>query len=72
MADLTPAQQRVAELLARGLSTKAIARELDVSRRTVEQHVADAAARLPGDGRPSYKLLRFGLFNLLTNEEDTQ
>lgn len=54
---LTPRQREVADLVARGLSSKAIAKELGVSVRTVHCHVRQAARRLPGYGAPRFKLL---------------
>lgn len=54
---LTPRQQEVANLVARGLSNKAIARELKLSTETVESHVRDAAERLPFPGRPRYRIM---------------
>lgn len=53
---LTRRQREVAELVARGLSDKAIARELDCSVRTVEAHIAEAARRIEGEGRPRHRL----------------
>jgi DNA-binding NarL/FixJ family response regulator len=38
--DLTPAERRVSSCVARGLSNKQIASELNVSRRTVEMHIS--------------------------------
>jgi DNA-binding NarL/FixJ family response regulator len=50
---LTPRQVQIAGMLAREMSYKAIARELDISIRTVEDHVHDAARRInPGTPRP--------------------
>jgi DNA-binding NarL/FixJ family response regulator len=55
--ELTPRQAQVASLVAQGKSNKAIASELGVSLQTVKDHISDAACRLPGDGRPRYKLI---------------
>jgi DNA-binding NarL/FixJ family response regulator len=44
--DLTPAEQRVAQLAAGGLSNKEIARELVVSVYTVEKHLSHVFAKL--------------------------
>jgi DNA-binding CsgD family transcriptional regulator len=44
---LTPRQRQVAELVARGLTNKAIARRMNLSAETVKTHVRDAALRLP-------------------------
>ena len=43
--ELTDAEWRVAELVARGLSNKEIAGELDLSTRTVENHVSRILAK---------------------------
>ncbi|HEX8265519.1 MAG TPA: response regulator transcription factor [Pyrinomonadaceae bacterium] len=43
--DLTEAEQRIAEAVARGLSNKEIAAELNVSVRTVENHVSHILAK---------------------------
>jgi len=56
-AELTPRQREVAELVARGLSDKAIARELGLSTETVKAHLKHAAERIPGDGRRRYKVM---------------
>jgi FixJ family two-component response regulator len=45
---LTPRQVEIARMVARGMSYKAIAREQDISIRTVVQHVQDAACRING------------------------
>jgi DNA-binding NarL/FixJ family response regulator len=54
---LTPRQQQVAELIAQGLSSKRIARELGLSIRTVEAQVFAARARLGSPLRPRHALL---------------
>jgi DNA-binding NarL/FixJ family response regulator len=41
------------------MSAKAIGRDLGISVRTVRNHVCDAAARLPGNGPPRFKLIVF-------------
>jgi DNA-binding NarL/FixJ family response regulator len=43
---LTPAETRIAELVARGLSNPDIAAELYLSRRTVQTHVSNILAKL--------------------------
>ena len=58
---LTPRQAQVAAMVARGYSAKKIAREVGVSVYTVRDHIRAAADRLPGDGRPRYKLTVFVL-----------
>lgn len=54
---LTPRQKQIAGLVARGMTNKAIARMTGLSVRTVEDHVSDAASRIPGDSRPRHKLM---------------
>lgn len=56
---LTPRQREVAELVAEGLSNKAIARRLGISVYTVENHVADAARALSLPYRPRHALTVF-------------
>lgn len=65
---LTPRQSEIAVLVAKGLSDKAIARATGLSRRTVEDHVSEAASRLPGNGRPRFKLICF--FSIHQDEAD--
>jgi DNA-binding NarL/FixJ family response regulator len=43
---LTPAERRVAIAVARGLTNKQIAEELDVSVRTVENHVSNILSKM--------------------------
>jgi DNA-binding NarL/FixJ family response regulator len=57
MADLTPRERQVAELVARGLSVKGVARQLDVSPATVKVHVRNAGRKLPGDGPPRHRII---------------
>lgn len=44
--DLTPAQRRVIELVADGLTNDEIATRLGISRKTVEQHISAAVRAL--------------------------
>lgn len=53
---LTPRQQQIVELVARGQSSKAIAHQLGIAPRTVEDHIAEAAKRIPGGGRQRHKI----------------
>jgi DNA-binding CsgD family transcriptional regulator len=62
---LTPREVEVARLVARGLSAKAIGRQMGVSAETVRAHIRNAAARIPGSGPAKHKLL---LFVLTTKE----
>jgi two-component system, NarL family, uhpT operon response regulator UhpA len=61
MADLTPRERQVCELVARGLSVKRVARRLDLSPSTVAVHVRNAAAKLPGEGPPRHRIIVFVL-----------
>lgn len=51
---ITPAQARVAELVAQGLSYGTIAKRLELSRHTVRAHIRAIAMRLPGCDGVSY------------------
>lgn len=68
MTILTPRQAAIVELVARGLSDKAIARETGLSVDTVRQHIQRAANRLPGEGRPRHRLTLW-FFNI--SDEDS-
>lgn len=59
LKDLTAAERRVVELIAAGMGTSDVARELCVSIRTVENHRAHICSRLNLQGRDA--LLRFAL-----------
>ena len=48
---LTPSERRVAELAASGMSNPAIAAQLVISRRTVENHLYRVYAKLGVEGR---------------------
>lgn len=65
---LTPRQFEITQLVARGLSNKAIAAETGLAVETVKEHVRDAAQRIPGDGRARYKLMVW--FFCLEQDED--
>jgi DNA-binding NarL/FixJ family response regulator len=58
---LTPRQRQVAEMVAKGLSNKAIARELGVSLDTVKAHIHAAAERVPFHCRARHALTLFVL-----------
>jgi DNA-binding CsgD family transcriptional regulator len=49
--DLTPRERQVAERAARGLASRAIAEELSLSVRTVDNHLRNAYAKLGVAGR---------------------
>jgi DNA-binding NarL/FixJ family response regulator len=59
--DLTPRQEEIARLVARGLSNKAIARRKGISIHTVKRHVSAAASRIQGRGRPRYRIILWHL-----------
>jgi FixJ family two-component response regulator len=55
--ELSKRQAEVAERVARGFSNKRIATDLDLSIRTVEEHIRVAAGRLPpGEGNPRHRI----------------
>lgn len=56
MKELSPRQTQIAERVAKGLPAKAIARDLGLSVRTVEEHIRLAAIRIPGGSYPRHKL----------------
>ena len=58
---LTPAEQRVVELARRGLSNREIARELVVTRKTVEWHLSKAYSKLGITSRRDLEDLSVGL-----------
>jgi DNA-binding NarL/FixJ family response regulator len=58
---LTPRQAEIAQLVAKGFSAKAIARRKGIAVQTVHNHIQAAAARVPGDGTPRFKLIIFSL-----------
>ena len=53
---LTPAQERVARLVAEGLTYGEIAAELGCAARTVPAHVEAIALRIPGDAPQRYRI----------------
>ena len=59
VADLTPAERRVLRLIAQGLTTTGIARALDISPKTVENHRLHICGKLGLHGPQA--LLRFAL-----------
>lgn len=58
---LTARQLEVADLVAKGLSNKAIARELGISVETVKVHLRQAAERVPFRCRRRHALTLFVL-----------
>lgn len=53
---LTPAQERVARLVAEGLTYGEIALQLGCAARTVRAHVEAIALRIPGDEPQRYRI----------------
>jgi FixJ family two-component response regulator len=56
MKPLTPREQQVAALVAKGYAVKRIAAELRISPKTVDAHIQQAAQRIPGDASPLHRL----------------
>lgn len=61
MKPLTQRQAEVAGLVARGTPDKQIAVKLDLSVRTVQNHIRTAASHIPGIGTPRHRLTLFFL-----------
>lgn len=61
MPELSTRQAQVVERVAKGLPDKRIAAELGISTHTVQFHIQQAAARIPGDPPPRRKLTLFFL-----------
>jgi len=59
MAPLSPRQYQVALLVVEGLSNKAIAKRLALSPYTVEVYLTRICERLPGEGKPRVKIIRW-------------
>lgn len=55
----TPREVDVIERLVEGKSSKRIAAELGIAPGAVRVHIHNAAGRLPGGGRPSFKITRW-------------
>jgi DNA-binding NarL/FixJ family response regulator len=64
---LSTRQAQVAELVARGLPVKLIARDTGLAIETVRVHVKAAAAKIPGDAPPRHKLTLW-FFNVLDDD----
>lgn len=65
---LTNRQRQVAELVARGLSDKQIARSTGISVDTVKWHLREAASRIPVDGPRRHRCYVW-FFNLRDESE---
>lgn len=59
--ELTPRQLEIAQMVARGLSSKAIAQATGLAVDTVNHHISQAAERLEYEGRQRHKLTLFVL-----------
>ncbi len=62
---LTERQWQVARLVALGRSTREIGTSLNISPRTVKEHVREAARRVPGDTTARHRLI----FHVLSVED---
>lgn len=63
---LTDAEERVADLIARGWSYKAVGDRLHTTSRTIEHHVEAIASKLPDDGlAPKERVLIWALCRAL-------
>jgi DNA-binding NarL/FixJ family response regulator len=60
-------QAQVVERVARGLPDKRIAQELGLSIKTVQVHIQEAAAKIPGNTTPRHRITLF-FFGLTTEE----
>ena len=54
---LTPRQQEIGALVARGMTTREIARQTGLAIPTVKDHIKRGAAQLPGDTSPRHRLM---------------
>jgi DNA-binding NarL/FixJ family response regulator len=53
---LTPRQKDIAQLVARGMSNRAIAQHTGLGERTVEWYIEEGARRVAGTTPPRHKL----------------
>lgn len=58
-ARLTDKEQQVATLLAEGVTVPAIAERLFMSPHTVRFHIRIISAKIPGEGKPLVRILRW-------------
>lgn len=61
--ELSRRQAQVVECVARGMPDKRIAAKLEISIRTVQNHIREAASHIPGIGTPRHRLTLF-FFNI--------
>lgn len=58
--EFTPRERDILRLVGREKMTAPQAAErLDLSRRTIHTYVYELSQRLPGDGKPRYRIMRF-------------
>jgi len=55
-AELTPREREVAELVARGYTRKGVSRALGIEVSTVDVHLRNIAAKLPGHGSRVHRI----------------
>ena len=67
---LTPRQREIAELVARGMTNKAIARETGLALQTVKNHISSAAERIPADSYPPAVNIRVRLAVFFVTYQD--
>lgn len=70
MKDLTPRQTEIAQLVARGMTSRAIADHTGLSVHTVNQHVNEAAARVAIPGSPRNRLVLWVLQHEVQSAEE--
>lgn len=66
---LTPRQQEIARLVAKGWSNKRIGAALGISPNTVRDHISDAARFVPGSDVPARRKLMLFFLNLEDDRE---
>ena len=67
--ELSRRQAQVVECVARGMPDKRIAAKLQISIRTVQRHIREAAEHIPGDTPPRHRFILFFL-NLAAEDFD--
>ncbi len=66
---LSRRQAEIAAYVAKGLPDKAIAAKLNLSVRTVQNHIRDAASHIPGSATPRHRLTLF-FFNIDISDDN--
>lgn len=54
---LSPRQRAIAQMLSKGMTARAIAKKFGIAERTLKYHCRRASEKIPGDGRPSFKMI---------------